>query len=151
MAKKLFLFDLILLCFSAGTRFRPLSFNTPKPLFPLAGQPMVHHPISACKRVRFSTWLKWFWCFLSVESYFCFSLDRYLWIVGCCVDTQFSSNFSYWILWGEGIRSLRFFFVQWVETACEVTADNPMYLILVMACNYVVLKCWWGSFHCFGF
>ncbi|EOY03248.1 hypothetical protein QUC31_017796 [Theobroma cacao] len=34
-----------------GTRFRPLSFNTPKPLFPLAGQPMVHHPISACKRL----------------------------------------------------------------------------------------------------
>lgn len=34
-----------------GTRFRPLSFNTPKPLFPLAGQPMVHHPISACKRI----------------------------------------------------------------------------------------------------
>ncbi|KAF8378337.1 hypothetical protein HHK36_029676 [Tetracentron sinense] len=34
-----------------GTRFRPLSFNIPKPLFPLAGQPMVHHPISACKRV----------------------------------------------------------------------------------------------------
>ncbi|KAG5043041.1 hypothetical protein JHK87_006956 [Glycine soja] len=36
-----------------GTRFRPLSFNVPKPLFPLARQPMVHHPISACK--RFST------------------------------------------------------------------------------------------------
>uniref|UniRef100_A0A5B7AHR1 Putative mannose-1-phosphate guanyltransferase alpha n=1 Tax=Davidia involucrata TaxID=16924 RepID=A0A5B7AHR1_DAVIN len=34
-----------------GTRFRPLSFNTPKPLFPLAGQPMVQHPISACKRI----------------------------------------------------------------------------------------------------
>ncbi|KAL3028094.1 hypothetical protein AAZX31_03G094300 [Glycine max] len=34
-----------------GTRFRPLSFNVPKPLFPLARQPMVHHPISACKRV----------------------------------------------------------------------------------------------------
>ncbi|KAJ9562508.1 hypothetical protein OSB04_007668 [Centaurea solstitialis] len=34
-----------------GTRFRPLSFNTPKPLFPLAGQPMVHHPISACKSI----------------------------------------------------------------------------------------------------
>ncbi|RVX08846.1 Mannose-1-phosphate guanyltransferase alpha-B [Vitis vinifera] len=30
---------------------RPLSFNTLKPLFPLAGQPMVHHPISACKRI----------------------------------------------------------------------------------------------------
>ncbi|CAL5371956.1 unnamed protein product [Camellia sinensis] len=34
-----------------GTEFRPVSFNTPKPLFPLAGQPMVHHPISACKRM----------------------------------------------------------------------------------------------------
>ncbi|PRQ53765.1 putative mannose-1-phosphate guanylyltransferase [Rosa chinensis] len=34
-----------------GTRFRPLSFNTPKPLFPLAGQAMVHHPISACKKI----------------------------------------------------------------------------------------------------
>ncbi|KAH0973010.1 hypothetical protein GBA52_025166 [Prunus armeniaca] len=34
-----------------GTRFRPLSFNTPKPLFPLAGEAMVHHPISACKRI----------------------------------------------------------------------------------------------------
>jgi hypothetical protein len=45
-----FLFDFFVV---AGTRFRPLSFNTPKPLFPLAGQPMVHHPISACKRVSF--------------------------------------------------------------------------------------------------
>jgi mannose-1-phosphate guanylyltransferase len=34
-----------------GTRFRPLSFNTPEPLFPLAGQPMIHHPISACKKI----------------------------------------------------------------------------------------------------
>ncbi|KAG6426132.1 hypothetical protein SASPL_110348 [Salvia splendens] len=34
-----------------GTRFRPLSLNTPKPLFPLAGQPMVNHPISACKKI----------------------------------------------------------------------------------------------------
>lgn len=36
---------------SKGTRFRPLSFNTPEPLFPLAGQPMVHHHISACRRI----------------------------------------------------------------------------------------------------
>lgn len=36
---------------SKGTRFRPLSFNTPEPLFPLAGQPMVHHHISACKSI----------------------------------------------------------------------------------------------------
>ncbi|KAL6551517.1 hypothetical protein OROGR_007671 [Orobanche gracilis] len=34
-----------------GTRFRPLSFSTPEPLFPLAGQPMIHHPISACRRI----------------------------------------------------------------------------------------------------
>ncbi|KAF6159855.1 hypothetical protein GIB67_032939 [Kingdonia uniflora] len=34
-----------------GTSFRPLSFRTPKPLIPLAGQPMVHHPIFACKRI----------------------------------------------------------------------------------------------------
>ncbi|KAA8540872.1 hypothetical protein F0562_024990 [Nyssa sinensis] len=34
-----------------GTRFRALSLNIPKPLFPLAGQPMVHHSISACKRI----------------------------------------------------------------------------------------------------
>lgn len=34
-----------------GTEFRPVSFNNPKPLFPLAGHPMIHHPISACKRV----------------------------------------------------------------------------------------------------
>ncbi|THU53221.1 hypothetical protein C4D60_Mb10t12140 [Musa balbisiana] len=35
----------------SGTRFRPLSLNVPKPLVPLAGQPMVNHPISACKRI----------------------------------------------------------------------------------------------------
>ncbi|KAJ8428272.1 hypothetical protein Cgig2_009971 [Carnegiea gigantea] len=34
-----------------GTRFRPLSVNIPKPPFPLAGQPMVHHPILACNRI----------------------------------------------------------------------------------------------------
>ncbi|GMH01315.1 hypothetical protein Nepgr_003154 [Nepenthes gracilis] len=34
-----------------GTRFRPLSLNLAKPLFPLAGQPMVYHPIAACKRI----------------------------------------------------------------------------------------------------
>ncbi|XP_057522312.1 uncharacterized protein LOC130802357 [Amaranthus tricolor] len=34
-----------------GTSFRPLSFNIPKPLFPIAGHPMIHHQISACKNI----------------------------------------------------------------------------------------------------
>ena len=34
-----------------GTRFRPLSLNVPKPLFPVAGLPIVQHHIEACARV----------------------------------------------------------------------------------------------------
>nr|XP_006816013.1 PREDICTED: mannose-1-phosphate guanyltransferase alpha-A-like isoform X2 [Saccoglossus kowalevskii] len=34
-----------------GTRFRPLSLELPKPLFPVAGYPMVYHHIEACSRV----------------------------------------------------------------------------------------------------
>lgn len=37
---------------TAGTRFRPLSFEVPKPLFPVAGVPMVQHHIEACAKVR---------------------------------------------------------------------------------------------------
>ena len=35
----------------AGTRFRPLSLDVPKPLFPVAGMPLVQHLIEACVRV----------------------------------------------------------------------------------------------------
>jgi len=35
-----------------GTRFRPLSLEVPKPLFPVAGYPLVEHHISACKKVE---------------------------------------------------------------------------------------------------
>eukprot|EP00794_Sanderia_malayensis_P017504 gene17504-19254_t len=35
-----------------GTRFRPLSFDVPKPLFPVAGVPFIQHHIEACKRVE---------------------------------------------------------------------------------------------------
>ena len=35
----------------AGTRFRPLSFQVPKPLFPIAGCPMVQHQIEACAKL----------------------------------------------------------------------------------------------------
>ena len=35
-----------------GTRFRPLSFDSPKPLFPVAGLPMVEHLIKACTQVE---------------------------------------------------------------------------------------------------
>ena len=36
---------------SRGTRFRPLSFNVPKPLFPVAGDPLLSHHIDACTKV----------------------------------------------------------------------------------------------------
>ncbi|XP_067628969.1 mannose-1-phosphate guanyltransferase alpha-A isoform X2 [Eurosta solidaginis] len=34
-----------------GTRFRPLSLDTPKPLFPVAGRPIIQHHVEACLRV----------------------------------------------------------------------------------------------------
>jgi len=34
-----------------GTRFRPLSLDIPKPLFPVAGIPIIHHHIEACAKV----------------------------------------------------------------------------------------------------
>lgn len=34
-----------------GTRFRPLSLDIPKPLFPVAGLPIIQHHIEACARV----------------------------------------------------------------------------------------------------
>jgi len=36
---------------SRGTRFRPLSFKIPKPLFPIGGEPMIYHHIAACAKV----------------------------------------------------------------------------------------------------
>jgi len=35
-----------------GTRFRPLSLDSPKPLFPIAGLPMVEHQIEACSKIE---------------------------------------------------------------------------------------------------
>jgi len=34
-----------------GTRFRPLSLDVPKPLFPVAGKPVIQHHIEACLRL----------------------------------------------------------------------------------------------------
>lgn len=34
-----------------GTRFRPLSLELPKPLFPIGGYPVVYHHIEACKKI----------------------------------------------------------------------------------------------------
>ncbi|VVC26782.1 Hypothetical protein CINCED_3A008778 [Cinara cedri] len=36
---------------SKGTRFRPLSLDVPKPLFPVAGLPVIQHHIDACYRL----------------------------------------------------------------------------------------------------
>ncbi|KAF6016399.1 hypothetical protein EB796_025283 [Bugula neritina] len=35
-----------------GTRFRPLSLDVPKPLFPIAGHPMIYHLIESCSKVE---------------------------------------------------------------------------------------------------
>ena len=45
------LFWNLLIPWFLGTRFRPLSLNVPKPLFPVAGVPMIQHHIEACLRV----------------------------------------------------------------------------------------------------
>ncbi|XP_062611541.1 mannose-1-phosphate guanyltransferase alpha-A-like isoform X2 [Saccostrea cucullata] len=34
-----------------GTRFRPMSLELPKPLFPVAGYPIIYHHIEACSKV----------------------------------------------------------------------------------------------------
>jgi mannose-1-phosphate guanylyltransferase len=36
---------------SSGTRFRPLSMDTPKPLFPIAGKAMIYHHVNALSKV----------------------------------------------------------------------------------------------------
>eukprot|EP00727_Mastigamoeba_balamuthi_P010482 m51a1_g6056 putative mannose-1-phosphate guanylyltransferase (395) ;mRNA; f:230440-232399 len=36
---------------SKGTRFRPLSFDLPKPLFPIAGKPILLHQLESCARL----------------------------------------------------------------------------------------------------
>lgn len=37
---------------SKGTRFRPLSLDLPKPLFPVAGRPMIQHHVEALSKVE---------------------------------------------------------------------------------------------------
>ena len=37
---------------SKGTRMRPMTLTTPKPLFPIAGRPMIWHGIQALSKVE---------------------------------------------------------------------------------------------------
>ncbi|VDO83534.1 unnamed protein product [Onchocerca flexuosa] len=37
-----------------GTRFRPLSLQLPKPLFPIAGVPLIEHHIEQLSKVNFN-------------------------------------------------------------------------------------------------
>lgn len=43
-------FDVVVLIL--GTRFRPLSLDIPKPLFPIAGVPLIQHHIEACSALK---------------------------------------------------------------------------------------------------
>jgi mannose-1-phosphate guanylyltransferase len=36
---------------SRGTRFRPLSLNCPKPLFPIGGQPLLYHHLQSLSAI----------------------------------------------------------------------------------------------------
>lgn len=45
------LFDQIVFNVCLGTRFRPLSLEIPKPLFPIAGFPILYHLIESCAQV----------------------------------------------------------------------------------------------------
>ena len=44
---------------SQSYRFRPLSLDVPKPLFPVAGLPIVQHHIEACSKVWKLDWSFW--------------------------------------------------------------------------------------------
>lgn len=39
----------------------------------------------------------------------------------CCADPQLGSNFPDWILWREGVRVIRLFYIKWAESPSEVT------------------------------
>lgn len=44
--------DLNRICLQKGTRFRPLSLDLPKPLFPIAGRSIIQHHIEACIQLK---------------------------------------------------------------------------------------------------
>lgn len=41
----------VIILIVSGTRFRPLSLDVPKPLFAVAGLPIIQHHIEACMNV----------------------------------------------------------------------------------------------------
>ncbi|XP_076161907.1 GDP-mannose pyrophosphorylase A [Ptiloglossa arizonensis] len=55
-----------------GTRFRPLSLDIPKPLFPVAGLPVIQHHIEACSKVENLTEI------LIIGSYLASDLSQFI-------------------------------------------------------------------------
>ncbi|CAH2231864.1 jg11053 [Pararge aegeria aegeria] len=71
-----------------GTRFRPLSLDTPKPLFPIAGLPLIQHHIKACKRLALCKEI------LIIGSYTTTTMAQFVTIMGTEATRQQSIHYG---------------------------------------------------------
>lgn len=83
-------FSCFLLHFCSGTRFRPLSLEIPKPLFPIAGFPILYHLIESCAQVSDIPYS------ISIDRFFC-SIQlrelREILLIGCYQPNEALSRF----------------------------------------------------------
>ncbi|MDR1195389.1 MAG: NDP-sugar synthase [Endomicrobium sp.] len=55
----------------AGTRLRPLTYDMPKPMIPIADKPVLHHTLNNLKKYGFdNVCINLFYCPISITSYF---------------------------------------------------------------------------------